>query len=106
MIQECVFNPQSDIEEVVPGLSVDVAEVMSTHVVPSSGNVEPYTNPDSIAEVGSYIRDKIDGTIALLNINKSIARAKAATPPSSSSGPGSSTPSTSQSTPSAQQSAE
>lgn len=83
MIQECKFNPASDIEEVVPDLSVDIAEVMATHVVVSTGDTTPYSKETEIGEIGHYITDKISGAIAALRLGESMAAASSS---SSSSG--------------------
>lgn len=73
MIQECNFNPLSDVEQVVPSLAVDVAEIMATGVVASTGDSTPYTKETEISEVGHYLRDKIQTAIAALNLQKSMA---------------------------------
>lgn len=74
MIQTCKFNPDSDIEEVVPGLSVDVSEMMATHTVPATSAVDtPYTNETDINEVGHYLRDKIDIAMAQYRLNQKMS---------------------------------
>lgn len=73
MIQVCKFNPKSDIEEVVPALSVDVAEVMASGVVPSTGDTTPYTKETEISEVGHYLCDKIQTAVAAMKLQKSMA---------------------------------
>lgn len=82
MIQVCKFNPLSDIEEVQPNLAVDIAEVMATNTVVSSGDSTPYTKETDITQVGHYLRDKIDATMAAIRLNQSISQAaeKAVTP--------------------------
>lgn len=82
MIQVCKFNPLSDIEEVQPNLAVDIAEVMATNTVVSSGDSTPYTKETDITQVGHYLRDKIDATMAAIRLNQSISKAaeKAVTP--------------------------
>lgn len=78
MIQNCVFDPARDIEQTVPDLAADVAEVMATHTVPSVGADTPYSKETDIKEVGHYLRDKIQTTIAAMNLGKSISAAREA----------------------------
>lgn len=73
MIQECVFDPRSDVEQVVPNLAVDVSEVMATGVVASTGDTTPYSKETDIKEVGHYLKDKIQTAIAAMNLQKSMA---------------------------------
>lgn len=88
MIQKCKFNPASDIECVVPALSSDVAEIMASHVVPSSSDTTPYTKETEIGEVGHYLKDKIQTAIAAYNLQKSMAQvSKSGSPSPSSSQP-------------------
>lgn len=75
MIQVCIFNPLCDIEETIPELSVDIAEVMATHVVPSSGDTTPYSKETEISEIGHYLTDKISGAIAALRLGQSMSSA-------------------------------
>lgn len=75
MIQNCFFDPSSDIERTVPDLSVDIAEVMASHVVASTGDTTPYSKETEISEVGHYITDKISGAIAALRLGKSMSAA-------------------------------
>lgn len=79
MLQDCRYNPASDIEETVPGLSVDIAEVMATHQVMSTGDSSPYSKETEVKEVGHYITDKIQAAVVAMNLNKSISAAKAST---------------------------
>lgn len=71
----CKFNPDKDIEEVVPDLAVNVGEIMVTGVVASTGDTTPYTKETEISEIGHYITDKISGAIAAMNLNKSLSAA-------------------------------
>lgn len=73
MIQVCKFNPDSDIERVVPELAVDIAEVMATNTVVSTGDSSPYTKETEIGEVGHYLRDKIDTAMAAYRLSASMA---------------------------------
>lgn len=75
MKQICTFNPLSDIEEVQPDLAVDIAEVMATNTVVSTGDSSPYTKETDIAEVGHYLRDKIDTAMAAYRLGESMAKA-------------------------------
>lgn len=75
MIQECVFDPRSDVEQVVPNLAVDISECMATGVVASTGDTTPYTKETDIKEVGHYLRDKIQTAMAAMNLQKSMAAA-------------------------------
>lgn len=91
MIQKCLFNPVSDIEEVLPELAPNISEMMATHVVPATDSVDsPYSNETSIDEVGHYLRDKIDIAIAAKRLNASLAEkgkaAASAAAPESTSG--------------------
>lgn len=76
----CRFNPLSDIEEVVPELAVDIAEVMATNTVVSTGDSSPYTKETNVHEVGHYLRDKIDTLVAVARVSASMSEqaAKAA----------------------------
>jgi len=78
MIQECKHNPCSDVERTVPSLSVDVAEIMTTHQVPSTGTTTPYNNIDNPADMGHYCTDKIQTAIAAMRLGASMAAAKSA----------------------------
>lgn len=93
MIQKCKFNPASDIERVVPALSPDVSEIMSTGVVPSTSDSTPYTKETEISEVGHYLRDKIQTCIAALALQKSISQVAKNNGSSPSPGTGSGQPS-------------
>lgn len=74
MIQTCKFNPESDIEEVVPDLAPDISEMMVTHTVPATSSVDtPYTNETDIREVGHYLRDKIDIAMAQYRLNEKMS---------------------------------
>lgn len=77
MKQICKFNPLSDIEEVQPDLAVDIAEVMATNTVVSTGDSSPYTKETDISEVGHYLRDKIDTAMAAYRLGASMAAAAA-----------------------------
>lgn len=77
MKQVCKFNPASDIEEVQPNLAVDIAEVMATNTVVSTGDSSPYTKETDINQVGHYLRDKIDTAIAAYRLGESMAAAAA-----------------------------
>lgn len=78
MIQECKFNPASDVEQVVPELAVDVSEVMESHMVVSTGDTTPYSKETEVGEVGHYITDKITGAMVALRLGKSMAAASQA----------------------------
>lgn len=77
MKQICKFNPLCDIEEVQPDLAVDIAEVMATNTVVSTGDSSPYTKETDISEVGHYLRDKIDTAMAAYRLGASMAAAAA-----------------------------
>lgn len=84
MLQVCKHNPYRDHERTVPELAVDVAEVMLTHEVRSTGDTSPYTKETNVAEVGHYLTDKIQTALAARRLNQSMANAAAhaaATPP-------------------------
>ena len=69
----CRFNPLSDIEEVVPTLAVDIAEVMATNTVVSTGDSSPYTKETEVSEIGHYLRDKIDTAMAAIRLGASLS---------------------------------
>lgn len=73
MIQICKFNPACDIEEVQPNLAVNIAEVMATNTVVSTGDSSPYTKETDITQVGHYLKDKIDTAIAAQRLGASMA---------------------------------
>lgn len=74
MIQECKFNPACDVEEVVPDLAPDISEMMITHTVPATSSTDtPYTNENSIEEVGHYLKDKIEVAMAQYRLNQKIS---------------------------------
>lgn len=73
MLCECKFNPISDVEEVVPDLSVDIGEIMATNVVVSTGDTSPYTKETDVTKVGHYMRDKIQTVIAAMELQRSLS---------------------------------
>lgn len=73
MRQICKYNPLSDIEEVQPDMAVDIAEVMATNTVVSTGDSSPYSKETDISEVGHYLRDKIDTAMAAYRLQASMA---------------------------------
>lgn len=74
MLQICKFNPDSDIEEVVPDLAPDISEIMVSHTIPATSAIDsPYTNETDIKEVGHYLRDKVDIAIAQYRLGQKIA---------------------------------
>lgn len=77
MLLNCTFSPSCDVERVVPNLDVDISEMMASGVVPSTGDTSPYTKETDINKVGSYLRDKIQTTIAAIRLNQSVAAAVA-----------------------------
>lgn len=72
MIQECVFNPERDFQEVVPGLSLSIAEALVTGVVKDTATSTPYTKETDVTVIGNYVTDNIDVAMALKNIGKSL----------------------------------
>lgn len=82
-------NPVRDYEKVVPNLSVDIGEIMNTGVVASTGDTTPYTKETEISEIGHYVKDKIQGAIAAMKLNRSISEASKSSPstPSNPSNP-------------------
>lgn len=81
MIQTCKFRPGSDIEQAVPDLAVDIAEVMATNTVVSTGDSSPYTKETEISEVGHYLKDKIQTAIAAMEFGRSLAGSGDSTQP-------------------------
>lgn len=73
MRQICKYNPASDVEEVQPDMAVDIAEVMATNTVVSTGDSSPYSKETDISEVGHYLRDKIDTAMAAYRLQESMA---------------------------------
>lgn len=70
------FNPATDVEEVVPALSVDLAAAMVTGKVQNVLDNSLYTKETDVHSVGSYIRDKVQALQAALNAKASIAAAR------------------------------
>lgn len=60
MISICRFNPEKDIQEVVPGLATSVAEALATGIVKDTASNAPYNKMESTDEIGHYITDPID----------------------------------------------
>ena len=87
MIQECPFDPLRDVEQVVPGLSVDVGEIMTTHRVVSTGDTSPYTKETETKSVGHYLTDKIQTAMAAYRLGKSMSQAASAPAPTKESNP-------------------
>lgn len=73
MIQVCNFDSVRDIEQTVPNLSVDVAEVMATHQVFSTGTSTPYNKIDNPSDMGHYCTDKIQTAISAMRLGASMA---------------------------------
>lgn len=68
-----VYKPSlSDIGVVEPNLSVSIADILETHVVPDSGGPLSYSNESDIENVGHYIRDKIDGYVKARRLGMNI----------------------------------
>lgn len=77
MLQECKYNPGSDVAEVRQDLVIDIAEAMASGVVPSYATDNPYTKDMQIGEVGHYLRDKISVAMAAQAVGASLANQKA-----------------------------
>lgn len=60
MICECLFNPVTDVEETVPGQSIDIIETMKTGVVAPVAKESFYNALDKIEMVGNRVRDIFD----------------------------------------------
>lgn len=67
------FDSLRDIEQVVPNLAVDIAEIMSTHVVQSTGDSAPYSKETDVNTVGHYITDKITAAATAMALKKSLS---------------------------------
>lgn len=80
---KCSHNSARDVEKTVPGLSVDVGEIMATHVVPSSGDTTPYSKETEVSEVGHYLTDKIQTAMAALRLGASMSKQSTPVAPSS-----------------------
>lgn len=74
MLQICKYNPLSDVEEVVPELSVDVTEIMATHVVAGGDDSSGYTRETDVHEVRRYLRDKISTFMAAKALGESLSQ--------------------------------
>lgn len=62
----------SDIGIVEPNLSVSIADILETHVVPDAGGPLSYSNETDIESVGHYVRDKIDGFVKARRLGMNI----------------------------------
>lgn len=79
MIAKCVFNPLRDVEETIPELAADIAEIMATGTVASTGTLQPFSKETEISEVGHYLRDKIQTVMAARALKESISRQASST---------------------------
>lgn len=84
MFQNCTINLLRDVEETVPGLSVNIAEIIATHQVVSTGDTTPYSKEDDVNQIGRYVSDKIDAAISVLGLEKKAAAGAAVKPAASS----------------------
>lgn len=85
MICECVYNPERDFEEVVPGLAMSVTEALITGVVKDTATSTPYSKETDVNVIGNYVTDNIDVAMALKNIGKSLTNMPTSTTPTQSS---------------------
>lgn len=80
MIETVKFNPDVDLQDVVPDLAVDIADVLATNTLRGHSMTEPvFEGIKSTDEVGSYIRDNVDALQAQKALNISMANVKAET---------------------------
>lgn len=73
MIQNCTYNKLTDIKKTVPNLAMSIDDAMVTGVISATGTELPYTNEESIAEIGNYLHDSIDIAMAAKNLGESLA---------------------------------
>lgn len=81
MKQKCKFNPNTDIEETMPGLSIDLSRAITEGVIKDTGDI-PYhneiTDPSTITGRVTDVFQAIDTDKALKATMKSAAaKAKA-----------------------------
>lgn len=60
MIESPVFDPVRDVQEVVPGMSIDISEAVRTGVVGNTSGESLYNELDEIRKIGKRIRDNFD----------------------------------------------
>lgn len=88
MIQEVVFNPERDFQEVVPGLAMSITEAMLTGVVKDTIDTTPYSKETDVNVIGNYVTDNIDVAMALKKLGKSLSQMPTQVTPSTPSGEG------------------
>lgn len=81
MKQKCKFNPDTDIEESMPGLSIDLSRAITEGVIKDTGDI-PYYNeiadPSTITGRVTDVFQAIDAEKALKsNMKAAAAKAKA-----------------------------
>lgn len=80
----CKYDPKRDLKEVVPGMSIDIAEVVATGVVAPVAKDSLYNALDDINKVGKRVRDIFDAYEAAGDLNAAVAAARTAAENSSS----------------------
>ena len=81
MKHKCKFNPETDIEEAMPGLSIDLSRAITEGVIKDTGDI-PYHNeiadPSTITGRVTDVFQAIDAEKALKsNMKAAAAKAKA-----------------------------
>lgn len=57
MIQECVFNELTDIQETRPGLACDISEAKEKGYITDVGMTDEYNGFSDPSQVGELVRD-------------------------------------------------
>lgn len=60
MIQECVFNPSVDVQEVVPDMSIDINESIKTGVVMDLGTSLESNGIEDVESISGRVGDIFD----------------------------------------------
>lgn len=76
MFIDCPFNPEVDFAQVVPGLSVNVTEALTTlSVDPIGVDTTAFTKETDVNNVGHYLRDNFDIAMAYKSLSVSQSNA-------------------------------
>lgn len=68
--QVCEFDPLRDAQEVIPGLGVDIDDMLQTGVVKDSGEILDNNGIDDVSHIIGRIRDNFDALDASRIIKK------------------------------------
>lgn len=75
MITVCEFDELRDIQEVEPGLAVDIQEALITGIIKDTATSLPYTKETEVGEVGNYLHDSIEIAMAAKKLGASMSSA-------------------------------